>query len=177
MPKFCANLTMLYSEHPFLDRFGAAARDGFAAVEYMFPYPFPKEQLAGALKTHRLTQVLHNLPAGNWEGGDRGVAVQPDRKDEVREGVARAVEYAAALACPMVNCLVGIPRAGDSAAVVRHTVVENLRYAAAELKKARIKLLIEPVNDKDIPGFLADTRGSGRVGYRGGRVRQSLPPI
>ena len=153
MPKFCANLTMLYGEHPFLDRFGAAARDGFAAVEYMFPYPFPKEQLVGALKAHRLTQVLHNLPAGNWEGGDRGIAVQPDRKGEFREGVACAVDYATALACPQVNCLVGIPRAGDSSDVVRHTVVENLRYAAAELKKARIKLLIEPVNDKDIPGF------------------------
>jgi hydroxypyruvate isomerase len=153
MPKFCANLTMLYGEHEFLDRFGAAARDGFAAVEYMFPYQFPKEQLVGALKAHRLTQVLHNLPAGDWDGGDRGIAVQPDRKDEFREGVARAVEYATALACHNVNCLVGIPRADDSSDVVRHTIVENLRYAAAELKKAGVKLLIEPVNDKDIPGF------------------------
>jgi hydroxypyruvate isomerase len=153
MPKFCANLTMLYGEHQFLDRFGAAARDGFAAVEYMFPYQFPKEQLVGALKAHRLTQVLHNLPAGDWDGGDRGIAVQPDRKDEFREGVARAVEYATALACHNVNCLVGIPRADDSSDVVRHTVVENLRYAAAVLKKVDVKLLIEPVNDKDIPGF------------------------
>jgi hydroxypyruvate isomerase len=153
MPKFCANLSMLYGEHPFLDRFGAAARDGFAAVEYMFPYPFAKEQLAGALQAHRLVQALHNLPAGDWEGGDRGVAVRPDRKDEFREGVARAAEYAAALACPQVNCLVGIPRKGDSSDVVRRTVVENLRYAAAELKKADVRLLIEPVNDKDIPGF------------------------
>jgi hydroxypyruvate isomerase len=153
MPKFCANLTMLYGEHQFLDRFGAAARDGFAAVEYMFPYKFPKEQLVGALKAYRLTQVLHNLPAGEWDGGDRGIAVRPDRKDEFQEGVARAVEYATALACQHVNCLVSIPRAGDSSDVVRHTVVENLRYAAAELKKADVKLSIEPVNDKDVPGF------------------------
>lgn len=129
MPKFCANLTMLYGEHQFLDRFGAAARDGFTAVEYMFPYQFPKEQLVGALKAHRLTQVLHNLPAGDWDGGDRGIAVQPDRKDEFREGVARAVEYATALACQHVNCLVGIPRTGDSSDVVRHTIVENLRLS------------------------------------------------
>jgi hydroxypyruvate isomerase len=144
---------MLYSEHQFLDRFCAAAHDGFAAVEYMFPYQFPKEQLAGALKADRLVQVLHNLPAGDWDSGDRGIAVRPDRKNEFREGVARAVEYATALSCPQVNCLVGIPRVGDSSDVVRDTVVENLRYAAAELKKADVKLLIEPVNDKDIPGF------------------------
>jgi hydroxypyruvate isomerase len=152
MPKFCANLTMLYTEHDFLDRFAAAARDGFKAVEYMFPYPFPKEQLADALQTNGLVQVLHNLPAGDWDKGDRGVACQPDRVSEFKEGVGRAVEYARALRCPQVNCLIGVPRPGD-AAEVHNTVVQNLRYAAEELKKVGIKLLIEPVNDKDIPGF------------------------
>jgi hydroxypyruvate isomerase len=153
MPKFCANLTMLYTEHGFLDRFAAAAADGFKAVEYMFPYPFPKEQLVDALSSNNLTQVLHNLPAGNWEQGDRGIACQPNRVGEFKEGVGRAVEYATALRCPLVNCLVGVPRPADDVAEVHNTVIQNLRYAAQELKKAGIKLLIEPVNDKDIPGF------------------------
>jgi hydroxypyruvate isomerase len=153
MPKFCANLTMLYNEHDFLDRFDAAARDGFRAVEFMFPYPFPKERIAEALKRNDLTLVLHNLPAGDWDKGDRGIACQPDRMGEFREGVGRALEYATALGCPQVNCLIGIPRPADPPEQVRTTVVENLRYAAGELKKSGVKLLIEPVNDKDIPGF------------------------
>jgi hydroxypyruvate isomerase len=153
MPKFCANLTMLYTEHGFLDRFTAAAGDGFRAVEYMFPYPFPKEQLSEALRKNDLTQVLHNLPAGDWDKGDRGLAYQPDRLGEFQESVGRAVEYATALDCPQVNCLVGIPRPGDDPERVRGTGVQNLGFAAGELKKASIKLLIEPVNDKDVPGF------------------------
>ena len=153
MPKFCANLTMLYTEHGFVERFAAAARDGFKAVEYMFPYPFPKEQLADALRANGLTQVLHNLPAGDWEKGDRGVACRPDRVDEFKAGVARAIEYATALGCPQVNCLIGVPNPADDVAEIHNVVLQNLRYAAEELKKAKIKLLIEPVNDKDIPGF------------------------
>jgi hydroxypyruvate isomerase len=153
MPKFSANLTCLYAEHEFLDRFAAARRDGFPAVEYMFPYPFPKERLAAALEENGLRQVLHNLPAGDWEAGDRGIAVDPGRVSEFRDGVGRAVEYAKALRCPMLNCLVGIPCPQDDAATVRRTVVQNLRDAASALRDAGIKLLIEPVNDKDIPGF------------------------
>ena len=153
MPKFCANLTMLYTEHDFLDRFAAAARDGFKGVEYMFPYPFPKEDLADRLASNNLVQVQHNLPAGDWGKGDRGIACQPNRTGEFREGVGRAIDYATALRCPLLNCLVGIPHPGDDPARVRATVVENLRYAAGELKRAGIKLLIEPVNDKDMPGF------------------------
>jgi hydroxypyruvate isomerase len=153
MPKFCANLTMLYNEHPFLDRFAAAKADGFQAVEFMFPYPYPKEQLAELLRANGLTQVLHNLPAGNWEGGDRGVACQAGRVGEFQDGVGRAIEYATALGRPLVNCLIGIPDKGADPADVREIVIGNLRYAAAQLKQAGIKLLIEPVNNKDIPGF------------------------
>lgn len=153
MPKFCANLSMLYGEHSFLERFAAARRDGFAAIEYMFPYAYAKEELAQALQRSGLTQVMHNLPAGNWEKGERGVACQPERVAEFRAGVAQARAYASRLGCKMVNCLIGIPSPGGDPARVRATVVGNLGYAAAELKKAGIRLLIEPVNDKDVPGF------------------------
>ena len=107
MPKFDANLTMLYTEHGFLDRFAAAAKDGFKGVEYLFPYDFPKEQLAEQLEKNGLTQVLHNLPAGDWAGGERGIAVLPDRVGEFQDGVGRAIEYATALGCRQVNCLAG----------------------------------------------------------------------
>src|SRR5262249_10717398 len=108
MPRLAANLTMLYNEHAFLDRFAAARGDGFEAVEFLFPYAFPKEQIADTLQKHRLKQVLHNLPAGNWDAGERGIACLPDRTGEFQEGVGRAIEYATALACPQVNCLAGI---------------------------------------------------------------------
>jgi hydroxypyruvate isomerase len=153
MPKFSANLTMLYNEHPFLDRFAAARADGFSGVEYMFPYPFPKEQLAEMLRKNDLVQVLHNLPAGNWDKGDRGIACQPDRVGEFQDGVGHAIEYASMLDCRQLNCLTGVPRPGDDPQEVRGTVIRNLRYAADQLQAAGIKLLIEPVNDKDIPGF------------------------
>ncbi len=173
MPRFCANLTMLYTEHGFLDRFAAARADGFEAVEYMFPYPFPKEALAEALQRHGLTQVLHNLPAGDWDAGERGIACHPDRAGEFRDGVGRAIEYATALGCPQVNCLVGVPPQGADPERVRRTVVENLAFAARELERAGIRLLVEPVNRFDIPGFwlnradqavaLMDEVGSGNL--------------
>ncbi|QBE66019.1 hydroxypyruvate isomerase [Pseudoduganella lutea] len=153
MPRFAANLTMLFNELPFLERFKAAADAGFKGVEYLFPYPFAKEELAAQLEQHGLTQVLHNLPAGNWEKGERGIACHPDRVEEFREGVDRAIEYATALRCRTVNCLVGIAPAGVSEEVLRKTVVDNLAYAAAKLKEAGIRLLVEPINTYDIPGF------------------------
>ncbi len=153
MPRFAANLTMLYGEHQFLDRFAAAAADGFEGVEYLFPYDFPKDALVERLKEHKLTQVLHNLPAGNWAGGERGIACMPDRVAEFRAGVDQAIEYATALGCKQVNCLAGIAPAGVPAEMLRQTFVENLRYAADRLKKAQIKLLAEAVNTRDIPGF------------------------
>jgi hydroxypyruvate isomerase len=153
VPKFCANLTMLYNEHTFLERFAVAAKDGFKGVEYLFPYAYPKEALAEGLQRNGLIQVLHNLPAGDWDGGERGIACLPDRVQEFQDGVGRAVEYATALRCPQVNCLAGKAPEGVPADAVRQTFVDNLRFAAAELGKAGIRLLIEPVNTRDIPGF------------------------
>jgi len=157
MPKFAANLTMLFNEHEFLDRFEAAAKAGFEAVEFLFPYAWPVAELQQRLKTHGLKLVLHNLPAGNWEAGDRGIACDPARVEEFRAGVARGIEYGTALGVPHLNCLAGKAPAGVDAAVLRSTFVANLRYAAAELKKAGLKLLIEPVNRFDIPGFYLNT--------------------
>ncbi len=156
MPRFCANLTMLYNEHGFLGRFAAARADGFAGVEYMFPYGFRKEDLAEALERNGLVQVLHNLPAGNWDSGERGIACLPDRKGEFQEGVGRAIEYARALGCTQLNCLVGLTPQGVNADRVQATVVDNLRFAAGELARYGVRLLVEPVNSKDIPGFHLD---------------------
>ena len=153
MPKFAANLTMLFNEVPFLERFAAAKAAGFEAVEYLFPYPYDKNELAGLLKTHGLKQVLHNLPAGNWDGGERGIACHPDRVEEFRAGVDQAIAYAQALGCPQVNCLAGKLPAGVSREQAQATFVANLKFAADKLKKAGLKLLIEPINSYDIPGF------------------------
>jgi hydroxypyruvate isomerase len=153
MPKFAANLTMLFNEVPFLERFAAARAAGFEAVEYLFPYAYDKNELAGLLKTHGLKQVLHNLPAGNWDGGERGIACHPDRVEEFRAGVDKAIEYATALGCPQVNCLAGKVPAGVTREQAHATFVANLKFAADKLKKAGLKLLIEPINSHDIPGF------------------------
>ena len=153
MPRFCANLTMLYGELDFLDRFEAAARSGFRGVEYLFPYPYPKQQLAERLHGFGLEQVLHNLPAGDWGKGERGIAVLPDRVDEFRAGVGEAIEYARALGCKQVNCLAGVVPPGLATDEARATFVANLRYASNELERAGIRLLIEPINTFDIPGF------------------------
>lgn len=153
MPKFAANLTMLFNELPFLERFAAAKAAGFAGVEYLFPYDFEKAVLGEQLQQHGLTQVLHNLPAGNWSAGERGIAILPDRVAEFRDGVGRAIEYAGALGCRQVNCLAGIVPAGADPAEIHAVFVENLRYAASALGKQNIRLLIEPINTRDIPSF------------------------
>ncbi len=153
MPKFAANLTMLFNEVPFMDRFEAAAQAGFKGVEFLFPYAFDKDALAERLHKHGLTQVLHNLPAGNWEAGERGIACHPDRVGEFQEGVGRAIEYATTLGCRQLNCLAGVAPAGVSADELRSTFIDNLRFASAKLKAAGIRLLIEPINTYDIPGF------------------------
>ena len=159
MPKFDANLTMLFTDVEFLGRFERASRAGFKAVEYLFPYEWPREQVAEELHKHGLEQVLFNLPAGNWQAGERGVACLPGRAGEFQEGVGRAIEYAKALNCPRLNCLVGLTPKGVSVEEVRRTLVDNLRFAAAALEKEGIRLLVEPVNNSDIPGFhLVHTR-------------------
>ena len=153
MPRFAANLTMLFNEVPFLDRFEKAAAAGFTGVEYLFPYDFPVEELVAKLKANNLGQVLHNLPAGNWGGGERGIAIFPERVDEFRAGVDKAISYATALGCPQVNILAGIVPAGADRELLHNTFVNNLKYAAPRIKEAGLKLLIEPINTRDIPGF------------------------
>jgi hydroxypyruvate isomerase len=161
MPKFAANLTMLYNETPFLERFKAAAQAGFKAVEFLFPYDFTKEQVAAALKDNGLVLALHNPPAGDWAKGERGIACHPDRVQEFRDGVETAIDYAKALNCPQVNCLAGILPEGVSADKARGVLIENLQYAAEKLAAEKIGLLLEPVNSRDIPGFFVDRPSFG----------------
>ena len=144
---------MMFNEVAFLDRFATAAKAGFRGIEYLFPYAFPKEQIADQLAKHGLKQVLHNLSAGDWSKGERGIACHPDRVKEFEDGVGRAIEYAIALGCKQLNCLAGIAPPGVAAERVRTTFVGNLKFAAAKLKAAGIRLLIEPINTRDIPGF------------------------
>ena len=153
MPRFAANLTMLFGELPFLDRFAAAKAAGFSGVEYLFPYDFEKAVLREQLLQHGMTQVLHNLPAGNWGAGERGIAIFPDRVDEFRDGVRRAIDYAKALDCRQVNCLVGVAPADADLAELNEVLLNNLRFAADTLARERIRLLIEPINTLDIPRF------------------------
>ena len=157
MPQFAANLTMLFTEAPFLDRFEKAHNSGFKAVEFLFPYPFPATEIQKKLGQYGLKLVLHNLPAGDWDAGERGIACHPDRVEEFRMGVAKAIEYAKALGVPQLNCLAGKAPAGVEKKLLHDTFVSNLKYAAAELKKVNLKLLIEPINTFDIPGFFLST--------------------
>jgi hydroxypyruvate isomerase len=153
MPKFSANLTFLFTDLPLLDRFAAARKSGFTGVEYMSPYEETKSDLIARLRDNGLTQVLHNLPVGDWAAGERGIAILPGRVEEFRRGVAKAIDYASALGCGQVNCLVGVAPKGADAKELHRTLVANLAFAAGELAKAKIKLLIEPCNTRDIPGF------------------------
>ncbi|MDB5864945.1 MAG: gip [Betaproteobacteria bacterium] len=163
MPNFCANLTLLYNEHAFIDRFAAAARSGFKGVEYLFPYEHDKDELAEALQKNGLVQVLHNLPGGDWAKGERGIACHPARVGEFQDGVGKAIEYASALGCKQLNCLAGLSPEGVPEERQRTTFVANLKFAAMKLREAGIKLLIEPINTRDIPGFYL-TRSSQALG-------------
>lgn len=153
MPRFAANLTMLFTELPFLERFEAAAKADFKAVEFLFPYAFAIEDIKHRLDANALKLVLHNLPAGDWDAGERGIACLPDRVPEFRAGVATAIRYAKGLGVEQLNCLAGKTPAGVASDVLRQTLLDNLRYAAAELAAVGLKLLIEPINTYDIPGF------------------------
>ena len=153
MPRFAANLTMMFTEVPFLDRFAAAAQAGFKAVEFLFPYAYEAADIRRKLDDNGLALILHNLPAGNWDAGERGIACHPERVEEFRAGVGRAIAYAQALGVKQLNCLAGKSPAGVGEAVLRTTFVENLRYAAKALKEGGLRLLIEPINTFDIPGF------------------------
>ena len=153
MPRFAANLTMLFNEVPFLERFALAKSSGFNAVEFLFPYAFDVHAIKSALDHNALKLVLHNLPAGDWDAGERGIACLPDRVAEFRSGVAKAIEFATILGVPQLNCLAGKAPAGSDPQVLHDTFIANLQYAASELKKVGLKLLIEPINTFDIPGF------------------------
>jgi hydroxypyruvate isomerase len=144
---------MLFNEVPFLDRFAAAAGAGFKGVEYLFPYAHPKEEIAQRLRANGIEQVLFNLPCGDWDKGERGIACLPDRVGEFRDGIGMAIDYARTLGNKQVNCLAGIAPKGAEPARLRQTFVDNLRFAADELKKAGILLIAEPINTYDIPGF------------------------
>jgi|SRR5450830_444627 len=157
MTKLAANLTMLFTELPFLERFHAAAQAGFKAVEFLFPYAFEPAEIAEQLRRHELQLVLHNLPAGNWDAGERGIACHPDRCDEFRQGVDEAIRYAKLLGVKQLNCLVGIVPQGVNAELARLTLVGNLKFAADKLQAAGIALLIEPINRFDIAGFFLNT--------------------
>ena len=162
MPRFAANLSMMYPELPFLDRFEAAAKDGFKAVEYLFPYAFARQELAARLKANGLQQVLFNAPPGGtdaaaidraWLGGDKGLACIPGREAEFRAGVALALDYAQALDCPRIHVMAGLIPQGMTREAVMPAYIANLRWAAAEAAKHGRDVLIEPINTRDIPGF------------------------
>lgn len=157
MPKFAANLSLLFNELPFLDRFEAAAAAGFEGVEFLFPYEFEAEEIRARLKANGLSQVLFNLPAGNWAAGERGLAIYPNLTGEFRDSVAKAAKYAKALGCAQLHCLAGIAPVGGDIRAMRKTYVENLRYAARMLADDGITLLIEAINTRDIPGYFLDT--------------------
>lgn len=159
MPKLAANLTMLFNEVEFLDRFQAAADAGFKGVEFLFPYAWPAEQIAEKLQRAGLIQVLHNMPPGDWAAGERGIACHPDRVGEFQDGVGRAIEYARVLGCGQLNCLAGIAPAGVPVERLHQTFIANLRFAADKLKEAGIRLLVEPINTFDMPGFYLNRTG------------------
>ena len=158
MPQFCANLTFLFAEVPFPERFEKAAAAGFRGVEYLSPYEYPPERVAAWLRAVGLEQVLFNFPAGDWAAGDRGLACRPERRDEFREGVELALAYAEALACRRLHCMAGLRPDGVAEHTVRGTYVANLRYAADRLAGHGVQVLIEPINSRvDMPGYWLDT--------------------
>lgn len=153
MPRFAANLTMMYTEYNFLDRFVAAARDGFTAVEYLFPYEHSADTLAALLKEHGLIQVLFNSPSGDWKAGERGLTALPGRESEFRDGFLRALEYARVLQCPRIHTMAGVAQAGADRERMHETYVANLAWAAGLAAKEGIDVLIEPIAQRNMPGF------------------------
>lgn len=157
MVQFAANLSMLFNEVDFLDRFEASAKAGFKGVEYLSPYDSTADEISEKLRSNGLKQVLFNTPAGDWAAGERGTACHPDRVDEFRDGVAKAIEYAKVLDCQQLHCMAGIAPGGVDAGALRSTYVDNLKFASAEMEKEGIKCLVEMINTRDIPGFYLNT--------------------
>jgi 2-dehydrotetronate isomerase len=163
VPNFAANLTMMFTEVPFLERFSAAAQAGFKAVEFLFPYEHHAEDIATQLKTNRLQNVLFNLPPGDWANGERGMASLPGREVEFRENVTKALAYAQALGTPCLHAMAGLLPEGADAAAHRTSFVANLRYACAQAAKQGITILIEPINTRDIPRYFLNTQADAHA--------------
>jgi hydroxypyruvate isomerase len=179
VPRFAANLSMLYQEHAFLDRFEAAARDGFQAVEYLFPYDHEPAELAARLRANGLQQVLFNAPPGDWNAGEKGLACLPGREEEFQAAIVKALRYAEALSCPRVHVMAGLVPAGRERAELRGTYVANLRQAAREAAKQGVNLLLEPINTRDIPGFFLNRQDDahalvGEIGALNVQVQMDL---
>ncbi|APA67581.1 2-oxo-tetronate isomerase [Janthinobacterium sp. 1_2014MBL_MicDiv] len=163
MPRFAANLTMMFNEVPFPQRFAAAAQAGFQGVEFLFPYDYAPQEVAGWLRAHGLQNVLFNLPPGDWAAGERGIASLPGREAEFRAGVARAIDYALALGTPRVHMMAGLLPVGADVALHRATYLANLAYAAKAVGEHGIELLIEPINGRDMPGYFLVTQAQGHA--------------
>ena len=153
MPRFAANLTMMYNEHGFLDRFGAAAQDGFKAVEFLFPYEFPPSDIKAQLIDNGLKQAIFNAPPGDWAAGERGIASLPGREDEFKRGIDMALSYAAALGNQRLHVMAGLLAPGQSREQHREVYLKNLAFAAEVARGANITIVIEPINTRDMPGF------------------------
>ncbi len=161
MPRLAANLSMMFNEVPFLDRFAAARKAGFEGVEFLFPYDFAAESLRERLSGEGLSQVLFNMPPGDWANGERGMASIPDRQPEFRESVKKALDYAVALQCRQLHCMAGIVPAGVSMTTATAVYAANLAWATEQAKPAGIKLVIEPINHRDMPGYFLNTQAQG----------------
>lgn len=155
--QFVANLSFLFLEKPFMERFAAAKEAGFDAVEFMFPYDENLDEIAAQLETLGLKLVLFNLPAGDWSKGDRGIAIDSARQGEFRKGVAQAIEAAKHLKVSQINCLVGKIGSGQSPSELWPLLVDNIRFAADQLREDNLRLMIEPINHWDMPGFYLNT--------------------
>ena len=175
MPRLAANLSMMFNEVPFLDRFDAAARAGFQAVEYLFPYDFPATEIRRRLDGAGLKQVLFNMPPGDWAGGERGLASLPGRQAEFRDSVGKALDYAASLDCKLMHCMAGMPPGGTPFATAAAIYAANLAAAAERAKAAGVKIVIEPINHRDMPGFHLNTMAQGAAVVEAiGRDRMGL---
>ncbi|QYY32988.1 hydroxypyruvate isomerase family protein [Cupriavidus pinatubonensis] len=163
MPRFAANLSMMYTEHDFLDRFAAAAADGFQAVEYLFPYEYPAAELRARLDASGLVQALFNAPPGDWAAGERGIAALPGREAEFRDAFGRALEYAGVIGNDRVHVMAGLIPADTDLARCRATYLENLAYAAKAAAAQGITVLIEPINTRDMPGYFLNRQDDGQA--------------
>ena len=161
MPRFCANLTMMFNEHAFLDRFAAASKAGFTAVEFLFPYDHPAADIRARLDDHGLEQVLFNMPPGDWGMGERGLACLPGRTAEFRAGVERALDYAAVLGTKRLHCMAGLVPAGTAQGTAASLYAANLAWACEQAKEAGVLVVIEPINHRDMPGFFLNTTDQG----------------